>query len=581
MRPSTRLTALASRCARPRSPLPRRPPPAPSRPGPVRRLRPVSAPRPRCRRARRSSDRSRPSTHDARHRDAASRATRWRSRRSPTRCPRLARRSIATTSPRREFAQRFGATPDQVQAVQASLQAHGLNPGSPSANGLSIPVTATAGTVAAGVQGLVRARHAPERRQRDRQPAGAHARRRRRARRAGGARTQHPVASQATARTPACGDRSRRAYDRESSPADRSRALRPQPRQGAAGRRADRRRDRVGLRAVRPLPRSGDLGAGQTVAVLELEPYDLSRHRSTTGSATQSTPQIANVAGRRGRRQRLGLRRGGPRHRERDRPGAAGEHRGLRRTELRLGPVRHVQRDHQPARRPGGHRVVGPVRVHQRHSAQAIGREHPVPGGRRAGTVDRLGLGRRGRRGLLPDAADRAGRRPGQPAVRDRRRRHQLEALGPPPSESVWNDMYPTRRQRRRRVDPLEDARLPDRHAGLPARDQRGLLRIDVRGVVGLLPGGARRGGRRRPGHRLRDLLERRRRGGTRAAHRLAGRRRHERRGPDLGGADRAHQRLGRLPRPADRLRQPRPVRRRGHRLRATTSTTPSPATTT
>lgn len=47
-----------------------------------------------------------------------------------------------------EFARRFGATADQVQAVQASLHAHGLNPGAPSANGLSIPVTATAGTVA-------------------------------------------------------------------------------------------------------------------------------------------------------------------------------------------------------------------------------------------------------------------------------------------------------------------------------------------------------------------------------------------------------------------------------------------------
>jgi subtilase family serine protease len=47
-----------------------------------------------------------------------------------------------------EFAQRFGAPADQVQAVQASLQAHGLNPGAPSANGLSIPVSASAGTLA-------------------------------------------------------------------------------------------------------------------------------------------------------------------------------------------------------------------------------------------------------------------------------------------------------------------------------------------------------------------------------------------------------------------------------------------------
>ena len=37
-----------------------------------------------------------------------------------------------------EFAQRFGAPADQIQAVQTSLRAHGLNPGAPSPNGLSI-----------------------------------------------------------------------------------------------------------------------------------------------------------------------------------------------------------------------------------------------------------------------------------------------------------------------------------------------------------------------------------------------------------------------------------------------------------
>jgi subtilase family serine protease len=47
-----------------------------------------------------------------------------------------------------EFARRFGATPDQIRAVQASLTARGLTPGTPSANRLSIPVTATAGTLA-------------------------------------------------------------------------------------------------------------------------------------------------------------------------------------------------------------------------------------------------------------------------------------------------------------------------------------------------------------------------------------------------------------------------------------------------
>ncbi|HUA72194.1 MAG TPA: protease pro-enzyme activation domain-containing protein, partial [Solirubrobacteraceae bacterium] len=44
-----------------------------------------------------------------------------------------------------EFAQRFGATPSAVQAVESSLEAHGLVPGPVSPNSLSIPVTATAG----------------------------------------------------------------------------------------------------------------------------------------------------------------------------------------------------------------------------------------------------------------------------------------------------------------------------------------------------------------------------------------------------------------------------------------------------
>jgi subtilase family serine protease len=47
-----------------------------------------------------------------------------------------------------EFAQRFGATPATVQAVQDSLEAHGLTPGPVSPNSLSIPVTATAGALA-------------------------------------------------------------------------------------------------------------------------------------------------------------------------------------------------------------------------------------------------------------------------------------------------------------------------------------------------------------------------------------------------------------------------------------------------
>ncbi|HWF51017.1 MAG TPA: protease pro-enzyme activation domain-containing protein [Solirubrobacteraceae bacterium] len=46
-----------------------------------------------------------------------------------------------------QFAQRFGPTPAQVASVRSSLQAHGLDPGAVSANGLAIPVTATAGAL--------------------------------------------------------------------------------------------------------------------------------------------------------------------------------------------------------------------------------------------------------------------------------------------------------------------------------------------------------------------------------------------------------------------------------------------------
>ncbi len=48
-----------------------------------------------------------------------------------------------------QFAQQFGATADDVQAVEASLRAHGLDPGTVSANSLSIPVDATAGQLSA------------------------------------------------------------------------------------------------------------------------------------------------------------------------------------------------------------------------------------------------------------------------------------------------------------------------------------------------------------------------------------------------------------------------------------------------
>ncbi len=46
-----------------------------------------------------------------------------------------------------QFGQRFGATPAQLAAVEASLRSHGLSPGAVSANRLSISMTADAATV--------------------------------------------------------------------------------------------------------------------------------------------------------------------------------------------------------------------------------------------------------------------------------------------------------------------------------------------------------------------------------------------------------------------------------------------------
>jgi subtilase family serine protease len=47
-----------------------------------------------------------------------------------------------------QFVQHFGPTVAQIDAAEASLRAHGLNPGQVSANGLAIPVSATAGQLA-------------------------------------------------------------------------------------------------------------------------------------------------------------------------------------------------------------------------------------------------------------------------------------------------------------------------------------------------------------------------------------------------------------------------------------------------
>ena len=197
-----------------------------------------------------------------------------------------------------EFAQRFGATPGAVQAVEASLRAHGLDPGPLSANSLSIPVTRHRRRPVTGVLDFVLARRARQRSDRDRQPAGAVARPGDRPRRPGRARARHAVDGQAAA-----GPRARR--DRAAPPADEAHVVTggPQPCGAASQRRAG---SRAGTPPIRSPPPTGFPacirrserrrgGAGQTVAILELEPYDPERHPARSDACYGVNPLIANV----------------------------------------------------------------------------------------------------------------------------------------------------------------------------------------------------------------------------------------------------------------------------------------------
>lgn len=193
-----------------------------------------------------------------------------------------------------QFAERFGAAPDTVAAVEASLRAHGLTPGQPSPNALSIPVTATAGTVARAFDvsfahvtlqngtGAIVNQQAPALDSTIAPDVQAVL----------GLNTVssakplliRPHAASANARPHvATGG--------------------PQPGCSAEGQQSqggftdDQIASAYGLSG---LYQAGDFGAGQTVAVLELEPYDLTdvQHYATCYSLNGQplNPQIANVA---------------------------------------------------------------------------------------------------------------------------------------------------------------------------------------------------------------------------------------------------------------------------------------------
>jgi len=174
-----------------------------------------------------------------------------------------------------EFAQRFGATPAAVQAVESSLRAHGLDPGPVSANSLSIPVTATAGRLAqafstsfsrvalAGGTTAIVNRQAPS------LDSGI----------ASDVQSVLGLSTLATAKPLLIHAHTATAL----APQDRAHVVTggPQPTCPGAisaasdngGYTADQIAAAYGFSG---LYQAGDLGAGQTVAILELEPYELS-----------------------------------------------------------------------------------------------------------------------------------------------------------------------------------------------------------------------------------------------------------------------------------------------------------------
>ncbi len=191
-----------------------------------------------------------------------------------------------------DFAQRFGATQATVQAVETSLRAHGLDPGPVSANSLSIPVTATAGelgqafstsfarvALASGASAIVN-RQAPS------LDSGI----------ADDVQSVLGLNTLATAKPLLIRPHTAIAL----APQDKPHVVTggPQPCAAASsagasqgGYTADQIAAAYGMSG---LYQSGDEGAGQTVAILELEPYDLSDVQAY-GACFGVNPLIANV----------------------------------------------------------------------------------------------------------------------------------------------------------------------------------------------------------------------------------------------------------------------------------------------
>lgn len=192
-----------------------------------------------------------------------------------------------------QFAERFGAAPDTVAAVEASLRAHGLTPGQPSPNALSIPVTATAGTAARAFD--VSFAHVTLQ-----NGAGAIVNQQAPALDS----TIAPDVQSVLGLNTVSSAKPLLIRPHAASANTRPHVVTggPQPGCSAEGQQSqggftdDQIASAYGLSG---LYQAGDFGAGQTVAVLELEPYDLAdiQHYANCYSLNGQplNPQIANV----------------------------------------------------------------------------------------------------------------------------------------------------------------------------------------------------------------------------------------------------------------------------------------------
>ena len=284
-----------------------------------------------------------------------------------------------------QFARRFGATAAQIGAVRRSLRARGLTPGAVSRGALSISVVASAAQLEHAFSVSLTRMAAP----------------RRAARRSGPAPRPPLPASLAGAVQSVVGLNTTAAprpllvRARPGSAPARARGARvcrghvvtggPQPCAAASaaapGQQAFTADQIASAYGFSGLYGAGDSGAGVTVAVYELEPDDPVRHRRLPVLLRHPRHDLLR-AGRPGRRNRAGQRRGGAGHREPHRPGPERQRARLPGPELQLGrpglgPLRHLQRDHQPGPRPRRHRLLGPVRGRAR-PGRCLRREHAV-----------------------------------------------------------------------------------------------------------------------------------------------------------------------------------------------------------